>query len=218
MVWNLLFWLAVAYLSIAIIWRYFVPAFSKAAPRSGKDLAPAPPAAAERFFASGRTFPMIAIVLLVIPLAIQSTRGLVDIGWTDDESEQLLHFSAAMDYYDQATQLASLRALKLEDWESIKALLEAAEAEALQVNLEVLAKMDDDMPGLYRDKFLTGLRMGIFGLTQHNIGAPKGSDTLRYRAEDSLTMGRQLLSQWDDWYLPRRLAISKEIGTAAAEK
>jgi hypothetical protein len=218
MIWNLMFWFAVAYLGIAIIWRYFVPALSPASSRSRVKTEEAPASGAKHFFARSRFFPIVAVAFLVIPFVMQYNTGWFDFGWSSHEKEQLQHFSSAMDYYDQATDLASVGGLKLEDWESIRALLEASQSEAEQVSDTVLAKIDDDMPALYRDKFMAGLRTGIFGLGQYTLGKPKGAKTLNYQASDSLDVGRRLLSDWDDWYLPRQQSILNEINPSSSGK
>lgn len=210
MIWNLMFWFGVAYLAIAIVWRFFVPAFSVAPARDGEGSS----SGAKRFFAGSKVFPVVAVIFLAIPLAIQAANGLSGQNWTDDEKAGLEHFRGAMEYYDQATQLATVPALKTEDWETIKALLEASQAEAVEVGDTVLSKLDADMPAVYSEQFLSGLRMGIFGLAQHNLGVPKGQKELAFHAQDSLKLGRELLADWDAWYLPRRNSINQELSKA----
>jgi hypothetical protein len=209
MVWNLMFWFAVAYLGVAIIWRYFVPAFRRSKPSSDSDKRPS---GAERFFARGQIVPTVAIVFMAAALIVRANPDLIQSKWSENQKEQLGHFSEAMSLYDQATQIASYHRLSADDWESVKALLEASQSEAAQVSDTVLAKLDGELPAHFHDEFLRGLQTGIFGLTQYNQGAPKGTDTLRYNAADSLKIGRELLDQWDDWYLPRQATLAEKIG------
>jgi hypothetical protein len=155
--------------------------------------------------------------LLVAAFVVRANPGLVSSEWSQPEIEQLGHFSEAMSLYDQATQIASYYPLQTSDWESIKALLEASLSQAEQVSDEVLAKLDSEMPSHYHDQFLQGLRTGIFGLAQFNQGAPKGTDTLRYGAQDSLKIGRELLDEWDQWYLPRQSVLAEKIGAVVPD-
>jgi len=218
MVWNLMFWFAVAYLGIAVIWRYFVPAFSPSAKPRRDKTETVPVSGAEQFFARSRLFPILALVLLVIPPVVKSAEEWRLFGWSQHEKEQLVHFTAAMDYYDQATQISAGRNTNLDEWESVKALLEAAASEGSLVSDTVLRKVNREMPEHFRPKFLAGLNAGIYGLSQYTIGKPKGAVSLPRNVQDSLDYGRQMLAMWDDWYLPREQAIFLEIGELESEE
>lgn len=212
MVWNLMFWFAVAYLGIAIIWRYFVPAFSSSAKQRHDKTEATPVSGAEQFFVRSRIFPVIALVMLIIPPVAKSAGEWRLFGWSEEEKAQLGHFTAAMDYYDQATEISAGRNTKLEEWESVRALLEAAASEGSMVDDKVLRKIDREMPEQYHSKFLAGLTAGVYGLSQYTAGKPKGATSLPHDVQDSLEYGHRMLGLWDEWYLPRQDSIFNEIG------
>jgi len=202
MIWNILFWLGLALLIAWAIWRFLLSGRRKPSPEGGQA-APSP--------ALRRLLPALAVVLLVISILVKQNVVTFGSKWTDEQKAELVHFSDAIDYYDQATALTTGRDVSNDDWETVNALLQASHSEAEQVSDDLLDNLHPELRKVYREEFVPGLSAGVYGLTQHTSFIRYRGDTAQYDFEDSLTRGRTLLAQWNDWFEDHRAAITEMI-------
>ena len=166
-----------------------------------------------RLFGGGWVFPGSAIALAAILFFFGADLGLVT-RWSEPERAELGHFTAALSYYDEASLLYSNKTrLSSQDWESVNAMLQTAQAEGEQVRAELLKKLHPELPQKYQELFLAGLRKGAYGLRYFIAPPPKSerNDPAEYYGADSLDAGRQLLGEWSEWFNNNRAQILDKV-------
>ena len=208
MIWDVILGLAVAYLAALIIWRLTAGRLSQPVSTGG----PAPSGLATRLFGRGWLRPAIALIVIVVVAAVRFGPQIMGgIEWTEAEHAELEHFVEATNLYGEASGLSSSRTLHASDWESVNALLQASLSEAEQVSDSVLMRLDPELKTMFREKFMPGLRLGAYSLRYYAASPQKGSDTIEHHRTDSLNAGRQLLEEWNAWWVDHRNTIQNKL-------
>ncbi len=209
MIWDIVFWLAFAYLALAVVWHFFISAFRK--PRRvplQKDRGEQP----EKKLGQSRVLPVVAIVAIAIAFVMKANPNLLFSGWSEAERAELEHFEEALRFYEQATNMMTFSpTVGPNEWETISALLQASLTEGEQVSDQVLDQLHDDLRAQYRNHFLAGLSAGGFGLAQYNQWDPNKQDTPSNFGADSLELGHDLLGEWNVWYGDHQESILARI-------
>jgi hypothetical protein len=207
MIWDVLFWLALAYLAAFAFTRYLLPVF-----RGGKKVGKKG-GAAERSESFGRVWalPILAILVMAGSYWMKANPDVFQHRWTDDERAELERFESAVGYYEQATAISQDPPLSWSDWESVEALLSAALDELKSVDPKTLARLHPELRTHVEREFIPGLQSGIFGLDYYTQDPAKGIDTARTDMSDSLKAGRQLLAKWNAWYAANQDLIIERL-------
>lgn len=208
MIWDVILGLAVAYLAAVLVWRVTAGRISQPASAGGT----APSGLAVKLFGRGWLKPGIALIIIVVVAAVRFGPLLLGgVNWTEAEHAELEHFVEATNLYGEASSLSTGRTLHSSDWESVNALLQASLAEAEQVSDSVLVKIDPELKTMFREKFMPGLRLGSYGLRYYTASPQKGRDTVEHHRTDSLQESRQLLEEWNSWWLDHRGSIQNKL-------
>jgi hypothetical protein len=207
MIWNLLLWLALAYLAAIIIWR-FAQSRRKTTAKKGSAAAPKP---MDRLFGRGWIAPTTALLLAVVALIFLYYPSLSGSQWTPSEEIEIEHFIEAMSLYQQASTMVQSTKLIRNDWETVNALLQASQSEAEQISVPTLGRINPELPAMFQDKFLPGLRLGIYGLREFTTGPSKNKDTVVFPGKDNLEQSRGLLLDWNEWFAANRVEIMKKF-------
>lgn len=196
MIWNLLLWLALAYLVAIIIWR-FARSSRKSTAKKGSAAAPK---TLDYLFSRGWIAPTTALLLAVVALLFLYYPPLSGPRWTSSEETEIEHFIEAISLYQQASTMVQSSKLIRSDWETVNALLQASQAEAEQIGAPTLGRILPDLPTMFQEKFLPGLRLGIYGLREFTTAPPKSMDSVAFPGKDSLDQSRGLLQNWNEWF------------------
>jgi hypothetical protein len=207
MIWNLLLWLALAYLVAIIVWR-MVRSRREDKTKNGPA---APPAPIDYLFSRGWIAPVAALLLAVVALTFHYYPQWNKIAWTPSEQVEADHFIEAISLYQQASDLSGNTGMPREDWETVNALLQAALAEAEQVSDPVLARIDPELTAMFKNNFLPGLRLGTYGLRYYTVPGQTGKDTIEHHGDDSIKVSRGLLEQWNSWFMEHRSEIMDRL-------
>jgi len=208
MIWDIVFWLALAYLAFTVVWRFFVVGLRKTQKkRGGTDVH----AQGASLFFRGRALTVTAVLLVVVAFVMKTNPDIFRSGWSAEERIEVDHFVEALTLYAQANTLASQNNLNNEDWESVLALLQASKAEVELVSDKVLERLHPDLNAHLQEEFFPGIRVGGYGISHFVALRQKGKDTVKHYMEDSLTLGRTLLSQWNNWYRSHAEQIMKRV-------
>lgn len=140
------------------------------------------------------------VVLLLVALFMTFERQFTGPNWSDEEATEINHFVESITLYGEASTLSQRRSLGRSDWESINALMQASMAEAEQIGDEMLENIDPDLPAMWKEKFIPGLRIGSYGLRYYTGLPQKGKDTVEHHSEDSIKQSRVLLEEWNGWF------------------
>jgi len=203
---DVILWLVVAYLIVAVIWRLL--RIGKKGSKKGKDARPT--GFAQRVFGKSWIGILLAAVLIVVILAAKYELGPFGPKWTDDERSQIQHFQEAISLYEQAAAMTDAGQRSFNDWETVNALLEASLAEAGQVSDAILPKMHPELQAYFHSKFMVGLHAGAFGL-RYYINRNKREAPDPQVRDDSLQAGRKMLKEWNDWFGTNRAEIMRKI-------
>ena len=155
----------------------------------------------------------VLAVVLVLALVMMFGPDLLNPkpNWTEAQVAEVEIFLGALEQYQQATLATKQGMLRDEDWETVRALLEASGSEMSMVSEEVLKEIHPELPVRVEKHFLPGIRMGTYGLLFHTALSPKGTlpskDTARIASQDSLARGRDLLTKWSTWFDTTRVEI-----------
>lgn len=208
MIWDIVFWLALAYLAFTVVWRFFVVGLGKPQKkRGGTD----EHAWGTGLFFRGWALPVTAVLLVVVAFVMKTNPDISRASWSAEERIEVDHFVEALTLYAQANTLASQNNLTNNDWESVLALLQASKSEVEQVSDEVLERIHPDLNTHLQEEFFPGIRVGGYGISYFVAIRQKGRDTVKHYMEDSLTLGRTLLSQWNNWYESHAKQIMKRV-------
>lgn len=203
MIWTFLFWLSIAFLAYTTIARLIWPAFSK---KEGKDSG-----GKAIWFAAG-----VAVLLLALSIYMKAEPVLRSTDWSDAQLTELENLRGAIDYYEQARNIKQGHTPSSDDWQSVVALLQASQNQALTVSEDVMKKVHPLLPTHFRNEFLPGLSAGIYGLIKYNDRVVKPNtnvDTLNLDYPDSITVGTELLSRWNKWYDDQKAVIGTKLGS-----
>jgi len=208
MIWDIIFWIGMAYLAVAVIWRFFVVGLRKSVPTSvAEDVGEK----TKRGFGLSSWLAVAAAAAVALAFAVKANPDLLKFGWTPEEEAELAHFFEAVSFYDQATEITTgTERLSPDDWETVSALLQASLSEAEQVSDKVLERLHDGLQSHYRENFLPGLSAGSFGLIEFNRRSLNPKDTAVFVYGDSLDVGRELLDEWNTWYNENREEIEAD--------
>lgn len=207
MIWDIAMWAAAAVLVIVIILRTI-------GNRSGGT---AKGQSEGNFLTKGKGLPMGAVVILVLALIMKFGPGVLHPkpSWTEEQLVEIEMFRTAIEQYSHATIARGQGDLITEDWETVRALLEAAGSEMSMVSAEVLMKIHKELPARVAKDFLPGIRMGTYGLMQFTALTAKGvdikNDPDKRAGRDSTAEGRELLTKWNEWFLANQVEIFKQI-------
>jgi hypothetical protein len=190
MIWDITLWIAAAVLVLAVVLRL----------RGGKK-----PKTSSNFLTSGKALPVIAAAVVVLALIMRLELATFSSApdWNEEQLVEIESFREALAQYDLATMAFKQGKLNREDWESIKALLEASGSEMDIVSNDVLSGIHSELPAHVANEFLPGIRMGTYGLFKYLEPKPKGvksPDLSVTPANDSLEEGRRLLGDWNRWF------------------
>jgi len=212
MIWDIALWTAAAVLVVVIVVRLVGTRSQKADSNSSRG-----PLTTGNFLTQGKALPTAAVVVLVLALAIKFGPDLLDPkpNWSDEQMAEIEGFREALSLYDQATVTKAQGSLFTEDWETIRALLEASGSEMSMVSSEVLREIHKELPSHVGKEFLPGTRLGTYGLINFTAISPKGDDPkgdpVMRDAYDSLAQGRELLGKWNVWFQANREEILRRI-------
>lgn len=202
MIWDIVFWLALAYLAYSIFMHFFVSGSGRTAKRSGSE---------EKAAAGGAKtwlWPGVAIVIMAVSFGMKANPDLFKAEWTPENREMVDHFDEAILLYEQASAMISVTGrIEAETWESVNALLQAASMEAEMVPVDILDKLHPDLREHFQNEFMAGLQAGVYGLQFYTAGQEKGVDTLEHNMIDSLDHGRALLGQWTEWFMVHKQVL-----------
>ena len=214
MIWDIALWTAVAILVVVVVFRAFGTRSPQSSKRQPKDKRPE---ASGNFLTQGKGLPTAAIVILVLALIMKFGPDLLNPkpNWSDDQMVEVDIFVEALLQYDQATFNKGQGNLITDDWETIRALLEAAGSGMSMVSDDVLREIHSELPSHVAKEFLPGIRLGTYGLLHFTALSPKGvdpkKDPVKRAANDSLDQGRELLGKWNVWFLTNRKEILSRI-------
>jgi hypothetical protein len=201
--WPVLVWACLAYLVIVLTLR-LTGSKSGQSPQTDKS---------SKFtlidHLLGRSWigPSVVLVLLLAGLYMTFERQFTGPNWSDQEAVEVDHFIESVSLYGEASTLSQKRAIGREDWESVNALMQASMAEAEQVSDDMLKQIDPELPTMWKDKFIPGLRIGSYGLRYYTALPQKGRDTVVHNREDSLKLSRTLLEEWNGWFTAHKAEL-----------
>lgn len=205
MIWDIVLYVAAAALLLTLILRLTSKSSSESSGKSGNIVT------------RGTALPTVLVVLLLLALIFKFEPRFLGFGpsWTDEDREQVESFNVALEHYETA----SLAKLTMEphgaEWESVKAMLEAASYEMSMVSDDVLGRIHSDLPQHVSEEFLPGLRMGLYGLdyymNRRSMVNQAKPDSVRETSYDSLDNGRALLTNWNAWYDANREHVEKMV-------
>ncbi len=207
MIWDIAMWAAAAALVIVVVLRAI-------GSRSGDT---AESQSEGNFLTKGKGLPMGTLIVLLLALTMKFGPGLLNPkpSWTEDQLVEVDMFRSAIDLYSQASYTRDQGDLVTDDWETVRALLEAAGSEMSMVSDEVLREIHKDLSSHVAKEFLPGIRMGTYGLLQFTALGKKGvepkNDPDKRAGIDSTDQGRILLTKWNEWFLANQLEIYKQI-------
>jgi len=208
MIWDIVFWLALAYLAFTVVWRFFVVGLRKPQKKQGGT---DDHAQGTSLFFRGWALPVTAVLLVVVAFVMKTNPDIFRASWPAEERIEVDHFVEGLALYAQANTLASQNNLTSGDWESVLALLQASKAKVEQVSDKVLERIHPDLNTHLQEEFFPGIRVGGYGIGHFVAGRQKGKDTVKHYMEDSLALGRTLLSQWNNWYGSHAKQIMKRV-------
>jgi len=201
MIWNLVFWAGVTFLIVTVLFRWLL---------SRRPASAAEPSVVGRFLGRGWIAPVSGILVSLVALVFIYWPQLSKNHWNESEQAEVDHFTEALSLYVDATTLSKQRGVTREDWESVNALLQASLSEAEQVSDSTLQMIDPELPNVFREKFMGGLRIGAYGL-RSLTSSPKDIDTAAGHPADSLSKGRALLEAWNAWYYTHKAELTDKL-------
>lgn len=209
MIWDILFWLALAYLAMIVMTRFFGVGLKKQQRASGgRDGGGSDSGRSKR----DRWLTAAAVLAIVCSFVMKANPDLFERDWTDEERVELESFEEAIALYDQASALTLANTSNNnEQWESVNALLQASLAESELVSDGVLDGLHPDLETHFREEFRTGLRIGSYGLALYVDPSRRTTDQGREEVADSLDQGRALLAQWNKWYSENEREIFRKL-------
>ncbi len=142
MIWDIVFWLALAYLAFTVVWRFFLVGLLK--PQQKRDGTDNHAWDTGLFF-RGWALPVTAVLLVVVAFVMKTNPDIFGTSWSAEERIEVDHFVEALTLYAQANTLASQNNLTYGDWESVLALLQASKAEVELVSDKVLERIHPDL-------------------------------------------------------------------------
>ena len=199
MIWDITLWLAAAVLVVVIVVRLMGAKSHKVNSKESSDSQ-----TTGNSLTRGIALPIAAVVVLV--LALKFGPDLLDPkpNWTDEQMVEVEGFREALDQYSQAISTKIQGDLINDDWETIRALLEASGSEMSMVSVEVLRKIHKELPSRVAKEFLPGIRIGTYGLMQFIAPSEKGvdpkRDPVKLEANNSLAQSRELRGEWNAWF------------------
>ena len=200
MIWDVLFWLALAFLALVVISKLIWPMIAGRKDKGSGQKAVWIGAA-------------IAVVVFAVSFYMRGESGSATPEWNAQELTQVESLIAALDYYEQAQNLTTGRVPTADDWQTVAALLEAGVEQGEFVGETVLEKVHPRLPEHFRDEFLAGMVTGSHALTEYNQGTVKPfiRDTAQTPYKDSLAVGTELLTRWNLWYDARKDTIRQRL-------
>ena len=207
MIWNLILWVAVAFLVVTLLWRLI----ASRRPKPASEATGSGPSPADRVFGRGWLAPVAAVVLALVALGFMYVPQFFRQAWSESEQVEVDHFIEAISMYQDASSLSQKRGVGRGDWESINAMLQATQSEVEQVGDSVLRKIDPELPNMVHEKFIPGLRIGAFGLRWYTGVPQKGRDTVEHHRDDSLKLSRDLLDEWNAWFTAHKADIMSKL-------
>ena len=201
MIWDIVLWLAVAVLVVVVIVRLIRAQSHKVNSKESSGSQ-----ATGNSLTQGIALPTAAVVVLVLALAMKFGPDLLNPkpSWSDEQMVDIEYFNEAIDLYNQAISTKMQGNLINDDWETIRALLEASCSEMSMVSVKVLREIHKELPSRVAKEFLPGIRMGTYGLMNFISLSKKGvdpkKDPVKLAANDSLDQSRELLGGWNVWF------------------
>ncbi|MCD6249676.1 MAG: hypothetical protein J7J98_05010 [candidate division Zixibacteria bacterium] len=201
MIWDITLWIAAAVLVVVTVVRLMGAKSHKVNSKESSDSQ-----TTGNSLTQGIALPTAAVVVLVLALAMKFGPDLLNPkpDWSDEQIVEVEGFHEAIDLYSQAISTKIQGDLINDDWETIRALLEASGSEMSMVSVEVLRKIHKELPSRVAKEFLPGIRIGTYGLMQFIAPSKKGvdpkKDPVKREANDSLAQSRELLGEWNAWF------------------
>jgi hypothetical protein len=116
--------------------------------------------------------------------------------WSSEERRQVDAFTTSIVKADEASTLSPLEVAKV-----TATLKEALDASTI-VTDPVLAKIHPELPGQYRSRFVTALRMRHDALRDLPPGEPLTAKQLEWQVP---------MAEWGDWYSANLAALRQNI-------